>query len=296
MVTRGRPARVTQATRQAALARAVARAIPARAARWLRHPVFIIGCGRSGTTLLRNHLGAHPQVAAFPSEADALWHPGLLPWSYSRRPAPPIWADPIRFTELSIAGWPSGQNVTLRAVFGAFQRIARGTVFLQKNIKLNFMLARVASVFPEARFIHMVRDGRAAAVAYARKMRATIDFAPERFRLEGYDLPLETLMEYFARYWSQIVLTLDRDAAALGLAGTAAWREVRYEAFCADPAAAMGDLAGWLGLDPAPFRTLDLSRIQNTNAQIIGRVPAEQRAALEALMAPALIAKGYVSA
>jgi hypothetical protein len=154
----------------------------------------------------------------------------------------------------------------------------------------------VASVFPEARFIHMVRDGRAAAVAYARKMRATIDFAPERFRLEGYDLPLETLMEYFARYWSQIVLTLDRDAAALGLAGTAAWREVRYEAFCADPAAAMGDLAGWLGLDPAPFRTLDLSRIQNTNAQIIGRVPAEQRAALEALMAPALIAKGYLSA
>jgi len=97
----------------------------------------------------------------------------------------------------------------------------------------------------------MLRDGRAVAPAYARKMRATIRFAPRRFRREGYDLPPDVLLERFARYWTLIVLTLDADAAALGLAGTPAWCEVRYEEFTADPAGTLGRLAAWLGVDPA---------------------------------------------
>lgn len=274
----------------------VARAFPERATRWLHDPVFIVGCGRSGTTLLRHVLDLHPHIAAFPTEADPLWHPRVLPWPSSKEPVPPIWADPIAFTQISLAGWPPEHGRRLRAVFGAYQRMAGGTVFVLKNIKLNFMLPRVHEAFPDARFIHMVRDGRAVAPAYARKMRAWIEFAPERFRRDGFDLPLDALLERFARYWTMIVQTLDADAAALGLAGTTAWREVRYEAFAADPQASLHTLAEWLGVEPSLFGRAPLPPIRSTNPQIIDRLNAVERERLDAIMAPALRAKGYLRA
>lgn len=292
---RRRPPQTTKAIGLARLALVLARAVPDRAGGWLHHPVFIVGCGRSGTTLLRQTLASHPQIAAFPTEADALWHPRLLPWPTSEEPAPPIWDDPVRFTQLSLALWPPDQGLRLRAVFGAYQRMAGGAVFVQKNIKLNFMLGHVRALFPDARFIHMLRDGRAVAPAYARKMRATIRFAPRRFRREGYDLPPDVLLERFARYWTLIVLTLDADAAALGLAGTPAWCEVRYEEFTADPAGTLGRLAAWLGVDPGYFGHARLPDIRSTNRQIIDRLSAEQRAQVERVLAPALLAKGYLT-
>lgn len=51
---------------------------PRRAIRILsldRAPVFVAGCGRSGTTLLLAILAAHPRIAAIPVETDAFLHP-----------------------------------------------------------------------------------------------------------------------------------------------------------------------------------------------------------------------------
>jgi hypothetical protein len=50
------------------------RASPAKALRIVRldrRPVFIVGCGRSGTTLVLAMLGAHPDIVAVPGETGA---------------------------------------------------------------------------------------------------------------------------------------------------------------------------------------------------------------------------------
>ena len=45
-----------------------------RALRFTKNPIFIVGCERSGTTLLLSILGAHPNVFAIPHETNAYYY------------------------------------------------------------------------------------------------------------------------------------------------------------------------------------------------------------------------------
>ena len=85
-------------------ARYLARPAPGYFARKLRNPVFIIGSGRSGTTLLINTLAVHDDIATYSGEANDLWHPQTYPWRDSKHRdfLPPIWVDPEDFTRLSL--------------------------------------------------------------------------------------------------------------------------------------------------------------------------------------------------
>ncbi len=43
-------------------------------------PFFIIGTGRSGTSLLVKIMESNPSLSGFPGEANELWHPTLEPF------------------------------------------------------------------------------------------------------------------------------------------------------------------------------------------------------------------------
>src|SRR3990170_432882 len=66
-----------------------------------RDPIFIIGTGRCGTTLLVRILNSHPSLSGFPGEANELWHPMLEPYESSSFDIPPIEVDPKRFSDVS---------------------------------------------------------------------------------------------------------------------------------------------------------------------------------------------------
>jgi hypothetical protein len=93
----------------------------------LHAPFFIIGLARSGTSLLLHSLACHEDLAAYPGEANRLWHPQTYPWRHSkhRDDVPPIWHDPKAFTEHTLRLRPDGHALRLRATFGAYQFLRR---------------------------------------------------------------------------------------------------------------------------------------------------------------------------
>jgi hypothetical protein len=141
-------------------------------------PLFIVGSPRSGTTLLRMVMNAHPRIA-MPHECNVV-HTVLRAFP---DPSAPV-DDPGRFARI-VAGVRRFERVfgmtaedAARAVEGATDRtpgelLARiyraskgvdpgnGTVVWgDKFILLGEYVTDLARYFPEARFVHLVRDAR----------------------------------------------------------------------------------------------------------------------------------------
>lgn len=133
-------------------AKAAARVRPAGSAA-ADKPVFIIGCGRSGTTLLGEILALHPKV-------KYIYEPYNL------------WAaiDPVTdFLGLYTRG---ERHCMLDAEFASraartrFRRLMtppRGKTLVEKSPVNALRLGFLEAIAPGARFIHMVRDGVAVA-------------------------------------------------------------------------------------------------------------------------------------
>jgi hypothetical protein len=106
--------------------------------------IFIVGSPRSGTTLLENILGSHPEIADwyepyyvwerfFSCEKDDVWRP----------------RTPDERTKSLI-----------RKEYRIFGDKSQKSAILDKSPGHVFNIPVIHSVFPEARWIHIVRDGR----------------------------------------------------------------------------------------------------------------------------------------
>jgi len=116
-------------------------------------PVFILGLGRSGTTVLGTILALHRDVG-YLNEPKALWHAALgdddLIGSYSRAPG--------RY-RMSAADATPGPSRRLRRYYSAFLGLSRCRRVVDKYPELLFRLGLVDAVFPGARKIVLLRNG-----------------------------------------------------------------------------------------------------------------------------------------
>jgi hypothetical protein len=264
--------------------------VPAFATR-VRRPHFIVSTGRAGTTMLNAVFDRHPEVANFPSEANELWHPRLYPWADSAVDAPPYWLDPAEFTRRSLAQQTLADARHLQATFGAFQALTRAPVLLVKTVMVSFMLERVLELFPDARFIHLYRDGRAVAASWMVKDRAKLHSA--KARAMGLAFDDDALLERYATYWNLVVAELQRAEARHRLRARDRWHDLSYEALCADPAAALTALAGFIGVAPEPLLGSELAAIRNTNHKARAQLSSVAVARLSTLARPGLSTLGY---
>lgn len=121
--------------------------------RRIERPLFIIGTGRSGTTILGALLSLHPDVAMI-NEAKALWH-AVFPYedvngNYSNGPA--------RFRLDAHDASVTVQRHAHR-LFGAYLRATFARRLVDKEPELVFRIPFVRALFPDARFIFIVRNG-----------------------------------------------------------------------------------------------------------------------------------------
>src|SRR3990172_7807033 len=65
------------------LSKRLARIAPDYFAGKIKNPFFIIGCNRSGKSLLASTLAYHRRIAVYPEEGLELWHPQTFPWLHS---------------------------------------------------------------------------------------------------------------------------------------------------------------------------------------------------------------------
>jgi hypothetical protein len=139
-------------------------------------PLFIIGSPRSGTTMLQVLLGEHPQVATtveltlFPRYIG----PWLQTWDEEKRNSTEgRWNQglPFVFSREELKAHLRG---FLESVYAKLQAQKSGATHVLDKYPANSMVTPLIRDFlPDARFIHVIRDGRDVAcsmVAAARKI------------------------------------------------------------------------------------------------------------------------------
>lgn len=154
---------------------------------------------------------------------------------------------------------------------------------LDKTPRMAFIAEQLADWFPDARFIHIVRDGRDVAMSWSQKPWLGEDRS-RRFEPGGYrygPVPRfwveEHRLEEFRKTstlhraiwgWRRHVL-----AASEGLQSIESSRslEIRYEELVKDPGRVAVQIAGFLGCPPmAPF----WRAIETADASSVGRFDA----------------------
>ena len=117
-------------------------------------PTFIIGCGRSGTTILGTSLSKHRNVT-YLNEPRHLW--------FSAFPETDIWSSKansrtgkLLFTEADV---DSTKSKKLSRLFRLETIISRRPVLLEKLPINSFRLEFIHHIFPDALFIHIFRNG-----------------------------------------------------------------------------------------------------------------------------------------
>ena len=119
----------------------------------MTQPFFIVSSGRSGTAMLHKALSAVPGVEMHHEYAVQITQP-LAVKRY-----------------LGVIDDARTRGV-LDDTFGAALAHATGTHWGDSSNKLSWLVPDLAALFPEARFVHLVRDGRKVASSYFHKLGA----------------------------------------------------------------------------------------------------------------------------
>ncbi len=302
-------------------------AAPMRVNAPARPPLFLVGAPRSGTSLVYRALSLHPQAAyisnwlrrfpgwgvvsaanrlsrSLPSMQLRYWFgEDSNAYRYGRRrslverafPAP-VEGAPV----FERHGFDRDDDATrgdadaLRAAFDDIARFSGGTTIITKRIENNGRIPLLAEVFPNARFVMIVRDGRAVAYSLSK-----VDWWPqgkiwwlnstaEEWAKKGGDP-----WELCAREWVE-----EQRRVEAGLAQVTPDRVliVTYENLVNNPIEQLVRIARFAGLDESPRWESALRRIEfpNRNERWRSALPPEAVATIESIQADELRRHGYV--
>lgn len=238
--------------------------------------LFVVGCPRSGTNLLRTMLDRHPQLAlAF----DTHFIPRVIELvsETGDPPLTPALVDKVigyhRFSRLDVSEAAAREAANGASTYGQFVSALYGEYGQQRGKPLvgektpDYVLSlpRLHELFPWARFVHLIRDGRDVALSmlnWARDGRG-----PSRSAL----WPKQPLA-VCALWWERRVRTGRRDAKALD----AEYHEARYEEIVSNPREVLQGIMDFLRL---PFAEEMLISGQEEMSSDVRFVPRQSRLA-----------------
>lgn len=122
-------------------------------AKIVKDPVFILGTGRSGTTILGVTLGIHRDVG-FLNEPKALWA-----YAYESEDLIGSYNDGQAFYSINPDEATIEVKKRLHRVFGHYLRFSASSRVVDKYPELIFRVPFVREVFPGAKFIFLFRNG-----------------------------------------------------------------------------------------------------------------------------------------
>lgn len=144
-------------------------------------PVFVVGCGRSGTTLLRLMLDSHPDLA-IPGEshfvptlwrarghyiADGVLDVDRLVGAIVRSREFHQWGVPEELARRRVQDLrPTTFGGVLEAVYLAYADHRGKRRWGDKTPQYVRIIPLLHELFPDARFVHIIRDGRDVALSY----------------------------------------------------------------------------------------------------------------------------------
>lgn len=189
-------------------------------------PVIIVGAPRSGTSLMQKLIRETPGFVSVPRESDMIWlpycHPATNDWKYEGCPDSRITEELItsiradfRNQALSAAAWrlfdrlhlmerprlASMIRLAYRTLYGPWTRLRERTSaresnpgrLVDKSVHAGLWLNLVDAVFPNAVYLHMVRDPQTCVPSMVDSWRNSRRFrtyqVPESIVLPRTDLP-----------------------------------------------------------------------------------------------------------
>jgi hypothetical protein len=185
---------------------------PDGAERLVPAPVFLLGPPRSGSTALRKMLDAHSRICAPPELHLSNWRVE----TNSKVAQAALEAAGLSPEELANLLWDRVMHLELVK--------ARKSIIVDKTPRNTLQWKRIAAVWPEARFLILLRHPMRVAESLA-SAHPQIPEAKHRAELERYALALHD-----AQHQAKHALT------------------VRYEDLVSDPGATTRRIAEWLGI------------------------------------------------
>lgn len=253
--------------------------------------VFIIGSGRCGSSLVHETLARHPDVGFLSNIDDRLGGLNLkgrmnntiygkMPQSFTRkgriRFAPsegyrilakqvsPMLTEPYRdLTDLDDAPWIRDRVQTF---FEERRDAQKKSVFLHKFT--GWPRARLLDrALDDARFIHIVRDGRAVASSLVQMPWWSGFQGPDRWRWGPLPNDLRSDWEASGSTWPVLAgiewrILMDEHDKARNALPRNAWLELRYEDILADPEWNFDKMIEFMELDPSA--SFDTARSNQT--------------------------------
>jgi hypothetical protein len=186
---------------------------------------FIIGCARSGTSILGELIASHPEVK-YIFEASHIWELGGLGENESHR--------------LTAQAATPQVKEQIRAWFEI--QAGDANIVVEKNPRNSLRVPYVKEIFPEAKFIHIVRDGRDVACS----------LVPGCGGPEWNHLKPPSWKEYYVNYsgaircahvWKEVVETTLSDLPQVP------YLQVRYEDLLATPEITAKKIFDFLGVE-----------------------------------------------
>lgn len=264
----------------------------------IRAPIFIIGAPRSGTSVLYKKLARHPDLAWISNITKK------VPDSLLVTRAIGLFRDDHRPTEAKkIWGrYASGAHVGREDATPRARRFLRGVVrnnlklfhkprFLSKDCGNSLRMEFLDEIFPDAIFIHIIRDGRAVAHSTLR-VREARDGEFWGIRPPGWkDLVDRPIIEAAAMQWRWTLEAVRKSAAKLD---ESRYMEVRYEDFVRDPEGVLEAIAQKCGLewDPAYLKEL-VSDVSSKNFKWRDTLSHADVETLHSLIGGSLAELGY---
>jgi Sulfotransferase family len=241
--------------------------------------VFVVGSPRSGTTFLAGAIGS-------------------LPGFVDLGEAAPVKAAVPELAALA----PEEAAGRLRRILAVSRRVGLvGAVRpVEQTPEMAFAVQAIPLAYPEARVVHIVRDGRDVVCSLLEKPW----LRREEVQADDAGVPYGA----YARFWVEPERRAEFEAASDARRAAWVWRayvtaaraaegalEVRYEDLAVDPGTVAAPLADHLGVPPEPL----VASLGRAHASSIGRygtdLSAAQFADVEAEAGALLRELGYVS-
>jgi hypothetical protein len=216
-------------------------------------PVFILGCGRSGTTILGTVLAKHKKIT-YLNEPRQLWSMVY--------PETDVWGSSQASLQLTANDASEIKNKRIRRFF-YFETIRTGSPVLIEKLPVNsFRLGFIDRIFPSARYIHIIRNGLEVASSIDNlckqgkwfhsnpyRWQQLLEYARQNDDAAGLHHLCVSDYEKALFEWRLSVAAIKRFLKSRPLES---YKEITYDELVSDPVTTVTNILSFLGLEENP--------------------------------------------
>ncbi len=218
---------------------------------WLKdeisqRPIIVLGAPNSGTTMFVRALDQHPDLVNR-SEERVLWNPRFHEQELT---------SDYRSAE-DASAW---KKFVIQGNFVYFYRVLGHKRIVNKHPENSLRIEFLQRIFPEAYFVHLLRDGRAVVNSNLKRSSSEKPFAGWVMPPDWENYEHKETAEQFAYMWKCCVDTIQAAAPKLNN-----FKEIRYEDLAAGQEEIFRDLFQWLQVTADERVFTRMPRVENRN-------------------------------